>query len=1015
MYAFLNAELHTGFCELRVDGRVVPLEPRIYDLLLYLIEQRHRVITKAELMDRLWPSVTVNDGVLKRAVWVLRTTLHAAGIADPLATLPRRGYRFAASVTGAGGGGSAVGASDPAERAADDPFEGLVGRRREVTELCRAIDRVLAGRGSVLLLQGEPGVGKSSLVDAACELARRRGARVLVARGHEGDGAPAFWIWIQILRAYLEGCDDTEQLRQELGLGARYVSRVFPELRTHLPELDPGEEQKEEGRFPVLDALAQFFHNTSRAQPTVVLLDDLQWADRGSIELLELLTRQIAASPLLVLGTLRDQVFPAEHWLTRLLGAVAHAPDCIWLTVSGLDRAGVADLLEMHLGAAPDLELAETVHAKTDGNPFFVREIARLFGREGHEARAAGAFHVPERLRDAVLRRATALPPGASRVLIAASVLGHVFERGVLQTILKLPGTEMLAALDAAVSARLLDDLRDGRFRFAHALVQEILYATLTSAERALLHQKAAQALEPWAREGDGVDEVARHYYEVVDVGAWREALEWAREAGYAAMRRLGFEKAELQFQRALEIVKVHAPGDQRMTTELVIALGDTQRALGAPAHVIKTSYLRAARLARHSGWDEALVMAALGYTGHGEAVDPYARYSVVSDPERLELLERASAVVPKGGPLEVRLLCRLAQELDGGHGARRVALLDQASGIAVSARDPRLQAATLLARCVVLGDEPERWAESKSAACDALWLARSVGDPSLEVSARQHLAVTAVQAADPAEIAIHSEAMATLAGQLRGPLETACVLAYDGMLAALQGRFAAALAFNERFTAAVGDRFVGGREFAEAQLLKLQSLQGSIDQVSRGDAVPLFRGRRMASTAWRAGFAWWLLRQGALDEARTEFEALVGLDGPRLEINGARPSSLTYLADVAVAFADVPRARVLYRELLPFADRLMAVASVYCDGAAARPLGRLAALMGEHAAAERHFVRALELHRRLSATPFVVLTLFQFARELQRLGARGRALELEAEAYDAAAQIGMRLYDTHL
>ncbi|MEM9454983.1 MAG: BREX system ATP-binding domain-containing protein [Myxococcota bacterium] len=1037
VYVFEGAQLHTALCQLRVGDKAVPIEPRIYDLLRVLIEHRHRVLAKDELLAAIWPNVTVNIGVLKRAIWVLRQVLRTAGIPDPITTVPRRGYRFTAevSVSPATPEGPVpkprpdpiADADEPAPaRPVDAPPAHLLGRAPQWSQILEALDRVAEGHGRLLLIRGEPGVGKTFLADAAGHEARRRGAGVLVAHGYEGEGAPALWMWIQILREYVDACDDPERLRAELGTGAGVVARLVPELRERVPSVSPSEPlSADDGRFPVLDALARFLRRASNRRPLVVLLDDLQWADRTSLELLELLSRQIASSALLIIATIRNQILPPEHWLTRLLGAVAHSADCTWLSLSGLDRADVARILEGPLGDSVRPELVDAVLAKTNGNPFFVQEIARLLGKESHgDPNRAGAgpgagagtgagtssFGVPERLRDAILRRVTALPAAAQEVLTAASVLGHVADARILQAILEHPGPAVLDALDAAVSARLLDDLGQGRMRFAHALVHEVLYDTLTHAERARLHAAAARALERLTAE-DHVDEIARHYHEALGSGVWAEALRWARAAGAAAMERLGFEKAEAQYRRALEIARAHEPDNEVLAAELLIALGGAQRALSAPASVVKASYLEAAELARRGGSTPAFVEAALGYTGHGEYVDPYARYEPTIDPLRVELLERSAATVTAGSELEFQVLCRLAQELDGRQQPRREALVERAMAMATAQGLPRWQVLALVARCVVLGDQAERWTERIKASQRALALAQSLGDVRLQLSAHNLLAAEALSGGDWSGAEVHSRAVKVLVDRSRQPFATAATLGYEGMLAMLQGRFSEAYALNEQFTAAVGDGFVGGLEFAHGQLLKTRLLDGTIEQMSPQQVTAQLRGVRTSSTVWSAGFTYWLVRKGMLDAARPQFEALVDIDGDRLEPNGGRPSSLAYLADVAVALHDIDRARVIYRELQPFAGRLMVVSTVYCDGAAARPLGRLAALLGHQTATYAYFERALELHRRVHAEPFTALTLLQFSEALDRLGRDPeRAREMASRAREQAQQLGMVL-----
>ena len=200
---------------------------------------------------------------------------------------------------------------------------GFVGRHSELAALREALDDGVAGRGRLVLLVGEPGIGKTRLAEEIAGDARRRGADVLWGRAWEGDGAPALWPWVQVLRGWIES-RDTDRLRAELGAAGGIVAHVVPELRERLPELVvPPVPEGEAGRFGLLDAIATALRRGARTRPLVLVLDDLHWADEPSLELLLLLTREVAAAPLLVVGTYRDTDVDRDDPKARVLGRVA--------------------------------------------------------------------------------------------------------------------------------------------------------------------------------------------------------------------------------------------------------------------------------------------------------------------------------------------------------------------------------------------------------------------------------------------------------------------------------------------------------------------------------------------------------------------------------------------------------------------------------------------------------------------------------------------------------------------
>jgi DNA-binding SARP family transcriptional activator len=270
-----------------------------------------------------------------------------------------------------------------AEPTVEAPGSVFVGRERELAELGEGLDDALAGRGRLFLIVGEPGIGKSRLAEELVVRARARGARVLVGRCWEAGGAPAYWPWLQALRAYARDSDGAA-LRAELEAGGADLAQLLPELRERFPDLpEPPTLEPEAARFRLFDAVAEFLRRACEARPSVLVLDDLHAADAPSLLLLRFLARQLGSARMLVLGAYRDvDPLPGQP-LTETLAEVTREPVTRRLPLGGLSEREVAEFLELTAPAVASEELPVALYEETEGNPLFVGEIVRLVSIEG--------------------------------------------------------------------------------------------------------------------------------------------------------------------------------------------------------------------------------------------------------------------------------------------------------------------------------------------------------------------------------------------------------------------------------------------------------------------------------------------------------------------------------------------------------------------------------------------------------------------------------------------------------
>ena len=247
----------------------------------------------------------------------------------------------------------------------------FVGRAAELSELVGGLDDAFAGHGRLFLLEGEPGIGKSRLADELIAAAGTRGAQVLVGRCWEAGGAPAYWPWVQALRAYVRA-GDTAALRSELGAGAAQLAQLLPELREHFPDLpEPASLESEGARFRLFDAAAAFLIKASERRPLLLVLDDLHAADAPSLLLLRFLARELASSRICVLAAYRNVDPVPGPELSALIAELAREPLTGRMALHGLNERELAELVELTAPAVASTELVTALHRDAEGNPLF--------------------------------------------------------------------------------------------------------------------------------------------------------------------------------------------------------------------------------------------------------------------------------------------------------------------------------------------------------------------------------------------------------------------------------------------------------------------------------------------------------------------------------------------------------------------------------------------------------------------------------------------------------------------
>jgi DNA-binding winged helix-turn-helix (wHTH) protein/tetratricopeptide (TPR) repeat protein len=1018
VHAFGDFELDERLYELRRGGAVVKVEPKVFDVLAYLVRHRDRVVAKDELLGQLWPGEFVSESVLPRCITAARKALgDDPADARLIQTVHGRGYRFIAPLRAAGAAASDDRDGVPAAALAEPAAGVFVGRDDAMAQLRAAFERAWGGSGQLVLVLGEPGIGKTRTAEEVAALARARGARVLAGGCYEGEGAPAFWPWVQILRA-LGGAGASARSPAELGPDAVDLAALVPDLeapaagRAAPPLVVP-----EQARFRLFDGVAGFLRRASTARPLVLLLDDLHWADKPSLLLLQFLAREIRRAAILILGTYRDVALGRHHPLAETLGELAREPACQRVALRGLAEADVLRFIELTAERAPAPGVAAAVHAMTEGNPFFIGEIVRLLVAEGRLERPPDgttlAVALPQGVREAIGRRLSALSEPCNRALALASVIGREFHLHVLQRVAELPAESLLALLDEAAGARILvpDPGAPGRYAFAHALVRETLYEELTLPVRVRLHRRVGEVLE----EVHGADvtahlpELAYHFFQAAPGGEAARAVAYARRAAERALELLAYEEAAGHYQRALEATDFATPPDEAARCALLLGLGDAQSRSGERT-AARCTFERAAAIARRLGRPDDLARAALGFGGRAE-------FGVGPDEAVRALVEEALAALGEDDhALRARLLSRMTgTEPYSISMETRRRLSAEAVALARRAGDRATLVAALSARFwALLG--PDHLDERFAVGEELLALATKSGDRNCAFLAHEvRLGVSLVRGDIPAadrEI----EIMGALAAELRQPVELWFVTWSRASRAVADGRFAEAeRLMNEGL--AIGERAqhpAAPQAFA-GQMLWLRGEQGLLEHAEQVEAA--FRSlieRRPASHAiLQAGVANLHSDLGRLAEARQELDALATHGFADIERDEHWLVTMHLLAEVCADVGDAPRAALLYDLLRPFADLNVVHDLIRAyRGSASLALGMLARTMGRFPEAIGHLESALVMNRRLGTRPYVVRAQCEYVRVLLDRGSRAdlpKARQLLAAARVAAEEMGMK------
>jgi DNA-binding CsgD family transcriptional regulator len=884
----------------------------------------------------------------------------------------------------------------------------FIGRRTELDASLAALDRAVAGAPGIVLLAGEPGIGKTRTAQEVSLAARERGLLALWGRCPEEPGAPPYWPWVQMLRRYVAQ-DDARQREQIIGPAAVQIASLDQELARNLGggRTTPAESETTEARFRLFDSIAGFWQRAAAHQPLLLVFDDLHRADVPSLRLLEFLMAEAGASRLMVLGTYRDAEVTRQHPLSATLAELNRHTRVQRLLLGGFNVTETAQFVTAAGG--PATEIAAMLHEQTDGHPLFLSELVQeiLEARKALPA-ARLALRVPKGVREVIGARLNHLASPAVRLLQHAAVIGRDFDFDLLRKLSPDVSEEQcVTALEEARTASLIGESADARgYQFSHALVRDTLYDELPPARRARLHQQIAAALEERYK-GDvtpGLSALAHHYHAAGEAGDLAKAIEYAIRAGEHAAAMHAHEEAIRHFLTACELLPSVAVGETKRC-RILLGLGSAQNCAGESTAAL-ASFADAAAFARQIRDPSLLARAAIGFGN--------AQWRLGNEGSKAVILMR-----------EALALATPADSRD------RVALLSAACRALLFSNRPDEAEATFREAVAIARrlDEPSalfqalssivpgRWFAERlplriAAAREAIELVQRAGHPEWVVGF-----LTGWHTGDLMELGDTAAASAiahfhlATAQTMREPFTEAVGLAALAMIATHEGRFADAEQFALR-ARKCGLRFdsTNAEGIFGVQMFTVQRLQGRLAEVA-----PILRQflDDEARAAWRPGLVVLLCELGMRHEARAVFERLAVDDFGRITRDAIWAATIAYLAEACVSLGDAARAAMLFGLLLPYAGRnIVFGAHTASFGSAARLLGMLAATLQRWDEAERQFEGALDLDARTGGRPWLALSRCEFAVMLVRRAADGdhdRARQLLACAIDDARSLGMQ------
>lgn len=937
------------------NGQDLDLEPKVFDLLRYFLKHPNRLVSKRELKSEVWNAERLSDGVTANAVAKLRRALAQSTEATAtIETIRTRGYIFRLATTALAPNAPAAA---PRSESLPLPEEApLVGRQQPLHELTHKLERARSGATALVVIRGAAGIGKTRVVHELIRRAAQQGTPSWIGAAYEGEGFPAYWPWMQILRQAQN--DAPSAFARALPKGAQFLPQWTTGLHPSPPVGPPVEPHAL--RFRLFDELTRCLRALASEGPRLVVLDDLQWADAGSIELLGHLVQALSPSPILFVAILREDE-PLSRSVEDALSRLSRFATRVRLTGLSADES---DALARSLCVAdpPSDTQLRALFQRSGGNPFFIRQFLEWWAEVGPDE--ARRQETPPGARDLIRRRLSGLPPEARRVLAAASVLGMQFRASRLALMLHEPAQTVLEALSVGSRLTLIAALRGtDEFAFTHALLQETLYEDIDLQTRGDLHSHAANTFgaDRASLDASYLGEQARHLVHALP-SRLVEAVSACKEAASAAQSSAGFERAHDLL--ALALKKLEAEGASPEEQALIwMELGDNHY-FGAELDLAWQAYHQAAELLRSAGRSEQmarLLSQLVRSVSMGTGDADFARGLIN------EVLNKLPQGARRERSLTLAKKAQLAWELSS---TERAALLEEA---ATCADDPAVRLEVAYARTMLR--DPSTLEANAQAALDFMALIETeTADPiAIRYRALHQLAAHTTQylcAATACDLERATEVQSAISALA----ERSHMRAAEVMLAVTQtGRALAAGRLDEAGVIATRgdsptDAYWIRAAFRTYQLMLLEA-RGALALLDKLELPPLpeLSGSAVRlRTDFAIVHAYLYLRTGRTDRARDMLRHLSLRDIERMPVLYGDLGALTGLATLYVELNNEVGARLIYDRLLPFAGRNALTASFAFRGAVDHFLGLLSRHLGESLRAREHLKAAVAINRGL-------------------------------------------------
>ena len=896
--------------------------------------------------------------------------------------------------------------SDPAT-AGVNQHRSFVGRARELNVFRAAFDRMLAGRRQIVLISGEPGIGKTRCAEALADVAEDQGALVLWGRCREEAGAPPYWPWVQILRGYVDA-SSLDEVRLNMGTAAKDIGALVPELfdSAHPIEQAAGVmTDSSPARFRIFDAIRQFFHQAAQQVPITLVLDDLHWADVPSLSLLEFLSQELLGSRLLIVGTYRDADASRKTPLLSTLGALGRDFDSRRVHLSGLSQSAIGEVAERLCDVSLSESAIKIIYQQTDGNPLFAIELIKvLIDESAGAAISTVSARIPAGVRETIGRRLSRLSDRCNELLCVAAVHGRHFGAREIAAAMNEDVQSVLTIVEPAVQAGIVQSSADaaGSYQFTHALIRETIYEDLPTVERLRLHARAGDALtavhsghlEP------ALTRIAHHYHQASALGYSDKAVVFALRAAESAVRMYAYEDALLHYDRAIETLESAGLMQDERLARAYILKGSALRLLGQADRSIDV-LLEAVNRTRVMGSAELLVDVLVFLAMASQHV---------AQKHIIPLLERALVLLPEADSVaRAKALATLAfAQRTLTDKSRLQPLVDEALEMAGRICEATARCACYQLTVMALRGNPETLHRRLLLGEEYIAAARSTASADLMAEAYYWQALNYFEAGqlDALETLLEQyESLSTARFGLHqywARTHRVTLALLRGEWTDLEARIEELLEIGTKTRRGDADGVYGAQMFVlNRDLGRLHALAPEVKQIAAS------RTTRM----WEPGLMLICAEIGLLPEARSIFERLVVRDCCAIGRDDMYVACLVFCAQTCCALADAGRAESLYRLLLPYARQTANHPTAVCFGATELYLAMLACTANWPDLARKHFDTALTRNRSMRAWPSLARTLFHYGAFLMTQQAdvdRRLGLQLLREADQLARRLEM-------